>query len=50
VKSGDVFDSSSCSSSHRVAQFQGNGETFWLSSTKLAVDAGSGSLRVISFN
>lgn len=46
----DVFDASSCSSSHKVATLDDSSPTFWIAATKLAVYAKTVSIRVLTFN
>lgn len=50
VKSDAIYDASGCSSSHKVDELTGGDDTFWVSSTKLAVENGGNGIRVISFN
>jgi hypothetical protein len=49
VKLNNIYSSSSCSSNTKVAELTGSDDTFWVSSTKLAVENGSSSIRVINY-
>jgi hypothetical protein len=50
VKSDDIYTGSTCHSNTKVAELDGGDDTFWVSSTKLAVENGGSGIRVISFN
>jgi len=50
AKNGDIYDNNTCSSSHKVAQLQGSGDSFWVAANKLAVDNNDNGFRVINFN
>jgi hypothetical protein len=50
TKSDDIYTSSTCHSNTKVAELDGADDTFWVSSTKLAVQNDGNGIRVISFN
>lgn len=50
TKNGDIYSSSSCHSSSKVAVLQGSGETFWVATKMLATDNNGNGIRVINFN
>ena len=50
VKNDAIYDVSSCSSSHKIIELTGGSDTFWVSSTKLAVENNGSGIRVINFN
>jgi hypothetical protein len=50
VQSGTIYSASSCNSNTKVVELNGSDDTFWVGANKLAVENGSSSLKVITFN
>ena len=50
TKSGDIYSNNTCSSSNKVAEMEGSGESFWVALRILATDNNNSGLRVITFN